>query len=251
MRVGKVATFTKLTGYTYALKTVTKGVTLSDVVDDTTKKQVGSTEKASGIIVVATKDGTNIESDSIEFFLLHVANKKALQDEITKAIAEHGATANLNYIDTSEVTDMSRLFEYNATFNGDISKWDTSSVTHMQEMFLSARAFNQPLNSWDVSQVTNMGSMFNNATAFNQNLNTWTVSSVRYMSGMFNNATAFNQPLNNWDVSQVTNMRGMFNFATSFNQDISGWADKSGRNTEYMFLKATAMQASNRPSWAR
>ncbi len=201
MRVGKVATFTKLTGYTYALKTVTKGVTLSDVVDDTTKKQVGSTEKASGIIVVATKDGTNIESDSIEFFLLHVANKKALQDEIKRAIKEHGNNVNLNYIDTSEVTDMSRLFQGMRAFNGDISKWDVSQVTDMNHMFYNARAFNRDISGWNVLNVMNMSGMFANCKAFNQN--------------------------------------------------ISGWADKSGRNSAYMFAAATAIQSSNKPSWAR
>ncbi len=248
VRVGKVATFKKVTGYTYVLKTVTKGVTLSDVVDDTTKKQVGSTEKASGIIVVATKDGTNIESDSIEFFLLHVANKKALQDEIKRAIKEHGNNVNLNYIDTSEVTDMSSLF-YISTFNGDISKWNTSSVTNMSNMFRGATKFNQSLNTWTVSKVTNMSNMFRGATAFNQQLNSWNVSSVREMSRMFQDATAFNQSLNSWTVSSVTDMSHMFRGATAFNQQLNSWNVSSVTDMREMFYKAKAFNQSLK-SWS-
>ena len=153
------------------------------------------------------------------------ANKQALVDEITRAMNEHGNEVDLNYIDTSDITDMSNLFRANATFNGSIDKWDTSSVTTMRQMFYGATVFNQSLNNWNVAKVTNM-------------------------SGMFFLASAFNQPLNNWNVAEVTNMDGMFAYATSFNQDISGWVDKSGRIIRQMFETATAMQTSNRPSWA-
>ncbi len=181
--------------------------------------------------------------------IFKAANKAALKAEIAKAIKEQGNEADLNYIDTSSVTDMSKLFEKNTTFNGDISKWDTSSVTNMREMFYRATAFNRPLNNWNVSNVVNMRGMFNFATAFNQPLNNWTVSSVTNMWGMFAEAKAFNQPLNNWNVSSVTDMYGMFYLATSFNQDLTAWVAKSGRNIKIMFAGATAMQTLNKPSW--
>ncbi len=178
------------------------------------------------------------------------ADKTELQAEITKAVKAEGNNVNLNYIDTSAIADMSELFYNNATFNGDISKWNTSSVTDMSHMFRGARAFNQSLNNWNVSRVTNMYAMFSETTAFNQPLDMWNVSKVINMFGMFFGAKAFNQPLNRWTVSKVTDMGSMFNAATNFNQDIRGWADKSGRNTRYMFHGATAMQKSNKPSWA-
>ena len=37
---------------------------------------------------------------------------------------------NLNWIDTSEVTDMHDLF-LETEFNGDVSNWDVSNVTNM------------------------------------------------------------------------------------------------------------------------
>ncbi len=78
---------------------------------------------------------------------MRVADKKELQTEIKRVIKKYGATASLNYIDTSEETDMSRLFYNNATFNGDISKWNTLSVTNMRAMFYGATEFNQLLYS--------------------------------------------------------------------------------------------------------
>ncbi len=239
VRVGKAAKFTKLTGYTYALKTATKGVTLSGVPGDTTKGQVTSTEAVSGIIIVGTKDGTTIECNPIEFFLLRVANKKALQDEITKAVAEHGNDVDLNYIDTSAITDMKELFQRTA-FNGDISKWDVSSVETMEAIFFRATSFNQSLNSWTVSEVRNMSYMFSGATSFNQSLNSWDVSKVENMNYMFNNATAFNQNLNTWTVSEVTDMIAMFDGATSFNQSLNTWTVSKVENMHGMFRSATA-----------
>ncbi len=274
VRVEYAVTFTKVAGYTYTLKNATSGVTLSDVEGDTTKKQVSSTEAARGVIIVATLDGNSIESDPIEFIFVYVASKAALQKEIRNTIQRDGATAKFNYIDTSDITDMSSLFQNNTTFNGDISKWNTSKVTDMEYMFSGATSFNQPLNAWDVSSVEKMEAMFRDATSFNQPLNAWdvskvkdmyrmfqgatafnkplnnwTVSKVTDMRYMFSGATAFNKPLNNWDVSSVTKMRYMFNSATNFNQDLTAWVDKSGRGTYNMFSGATAMQKSYKPSW--
>ncbi len=227
VRVGEVATFPKVEGHTYTLKEAINGVTLSDVMEDTTKKQVSSTEVASGVIIFATFDGNSIDSEPIDF-LLSVANKASLQSVIKNAIAEHGNNVDLNYIDTSDITDMSELFRNDTTFNGDVSKWDVSSVTDMSNMFRGATAFNRPLNNWDVSKVTDMYSMFRDAATFNQ-------------------------PLNNWNVSSVKDMRAMFDGATSFNQDISGWVNYSGRYTDYIFSGATAMNAnpSNKPTWVK
>ena len=57
-------------------------------------------------------------------------SKDELKAEIKRAIREHGTNVDLNYIDATLITDMSRLFE-NSDFNGDISKWDVSNVKYM------------------------------------------------------------------------------------------------------------------------
>ena len=109
-------------------------------------------------------------------------NKTELSQLMKKLIIERGNEGNFNDIDTSLITDMSRLFKF-PYFNGDISEWDVSNVTDMSYMFSEASSFNQDLSSWDVSNV-------------------------KYMRGMFRQAISFNQDLSNWDVSNVTDMSG-------------------------------------------
>ena len=61
-------------------------------------------------------------------------NKVELMKIIKETIKEQGNNCDLNFIDTSKITDMSYLF-YNTKFNGDISKWNVSKVKDMSNMF--------------------------------------------------------------------------------------------------------------------
>ena len=89
----------------------------------------------------------------------HPKTKDELQELVDKLIKERGNEADLNDIDTSEITDMTGLF-YESNFNGDISNWDVSKVKDMQYMFENSN-FNGDISHWDVSNVKNMHSMFN------------------------------------------------------------------------------------------
>lgn len=67
----------------------------------------------------------------------------------------------LSAIDTSNITDMSRLFENSnrKDFSG-IETWNVSNVTDMSYMFSHARFFNHNINEWSVSNVISMSGMF-------------------------------------------------------------------------------------------
>ena len=116
-----------------------------------------------------------------------------LKELINKLIGERGDIADLNDINTS---DMSFLF-YNSDFNGDISKWDVSNVTDMHDMFRYTKftGENGDISKWNVSNVTNMSYMFYGCKNFNADLNNWDVSNVINMRKMFNGCNALkNKP---------------------------------------------------------
>ena len=91
----------------------------------------------------------------------HPKTRDELKELIKKLIKERGNKADLNDIDTSEITDMSSMFTY-SKFNGDISNWDVSKVEDMRYMFWdsSFTGKNGDISNWDVSKVKYMKYMF-------------------------------------------------------------------------------------------
>ena len=97
----------------------------------------------------------------IQTYSYHPKTNDELKKLIRKLIKERGENANLNDIDTSEIIDMSHMFEY-SYFNGDISEWDVSNVYNMGYMFMYTK-FNGDISKWNVSNVKNMQDMFYNS----------------------------------------------------------------------------------------
>ena len=74
----------------------------------------------------------------------------------------------INDWDTSQVTDMSYIFDDMESFNEDISRWNVANVIDMSYMFRGAYSFNKSLNTWNVANVIDMSNMFRGAYRFNQ-----------------------------------------------------------------------------------
>ena len=92
---------------------------------------------------------------------------------------------DLNFIDTSKITDMCELFEY-VEHDFNISKWDTSNVKNMSYMFYRCYKFTgKGLENWNVSNVIDMSYMFCDCENFNCDLSKWNVSNVTDMSNLF------------------------------------------------------------------
>ena len=112
-------------------------------------------------------------------------NTDELKRIVSNLIKERGNEANLNDIDTSEITDMSYMFQ-TSKFNGNISKWDVSNVNNMIGMFCYSdfTGENGDISDWDVSNVKHMNNMFFDSS-FNGDISNWDVSKVKSMYTMF------------------------------------------------------------------
>ena len=143
-----------------------------------------------------------------------------------KSLIEYAFKHNiydLNFIDTSKITDMSNLF-INCEYDIDVSNWDVSNVTTTFCMFVGCKKFNSDLSNWDVSNVKNMNNMFYCCKNFDCNLSNWDVSNVTDMYSMFTACENFKgKGLDNWDVSKAEDMRFMFYNCKNFNCDLSDW----------------------------
>ena len=189
---------------------------------------------------------TSITSAQHPLWPVTPANRTELLAEVKKLLS-HSNKAHLNYIITSNITDMSAIFNGKKTFNGDISKWDTSKVTTMDSMFYEAKAFNGDISKWNTELVTNMDSMFYEAKAFNGDISNWKTGKVTAMLNMFAGATTFNQDISGWDTSNVTTMHNMFEKATAFNQDISYKAATATTSAKWDTSNVTNMALHNVP----
>ena len=152
-----------------------------------------------------------LNNESIRVAVKNYFESGELKDVI---ITKYGKICDWN---TTNVTNMARLFNEYIIFNEDISKWDTSNVTEMGQMFLCCESFDQPIGEWNVSKVTYMNGMFYGAKNFNQDISKWDTSKVTTMNGMFMGAKSFNQNIGDWDTSKVKYAEKMFADAISFN----------------------------------
>lgn len=114
-------------------------------------------------------------------------SRDELRSIIEQELERQGPDADLNFIDTSDITDMSELFYDLNISNIKIDEWDVRNVENMEGMFVWCKDFNCDLSGWDVSNVKNMANMFNNCKEFNCDLSGWNVSNVvKHFSIFFN-----------------------------------------------------------------
>ena len=106
--------------------------------------------------------------------------KEELRYIIEKLITKHGKNANLNHIDVSNITNMSKLFKGIDVWNIRIDKWDVYNVENMFQMFYGCCNFNCNLSKWDVSKVRNMNFMFWCCRKFFCNLSKWDLRNINY-----------------------------------------------------------------------
>lgn len=121
---------------------------------------------------------------------------------------------NLNYLDTSNVTNMIRMF-YNCSSltSLDVSNFDTSNLTDLRSMFYGCSSLTSlDLSNFDTSKVTDMRWMFFGCKSLtNLDVSSFDTINVKFMSSMFNGCSSLKiLDVSNFDTNNVTNMDGMF-----------------------------------------
>ena len=175
-----------------------------------------------------------------------VQNKDELIS-IMMTILARDPNANLNFLDVSNIDDMSELFsnnpathhEYLSQCNPDISEWNVSNVTNMANMFYKSK-FNGDISKWDVSNCKNMYGMFA-WSEFNGDISKWDVGNCNILSTMFSHSK-FNGDLSKWNLPCVNTMYKMFSNNKAFNGDISKWNVRNCLNFNYMFSSSVFNQ---------
>ena len=147
--------------------------------------------------------------------------------------------AGLDYLNTSEVTDMGYMFYCcaNLTFL-KVSGFDTHNVTNMGGMF----TYCDNLTSLDVSgfntaKVTDMSDMFSECYKLeNLDVSGFDTQNVTDMEGMFHNCKSLTSlDVSGFDTSNVTNMKSMFSFCSLTSIDVSGFNTEKVTDMAYMF----------------
>ena len=178
--------------------------------------------------------------------------------------------SELQYANTSEVYEMSRLFQNGqyltvaklkeaigdwnveslrtitwlftgspATDLSFLEKWNTPSLVSMDGAFYQMQSLTSlhGLEHWNVSNVTTLKEFLSTCTALSDisALGGWDVSKVQSMQSAFvsNYALADLTPLGNWNVSALTNINNIFegdNSITSFEPLIT-WSPRLGSMT--------------------
>ena len=184
----------------------------------------------------------------------------------------------LEYLNTSEVTDMSFMFSgCYAMTSLDVSHFNTSNVTNMASMFygcsdlesLDLSNFNTAnvtdmncmflgcsgltsldLSSFNTAKVTDMNHMFNGCGAASIDLSSFNTSSVTDMSSMFSGCSVDSLNLSSFDTRNVTTMFEMFNYCYNLTSlDLSSFNTENLEDMSYMFAGCRGLTELNLSSF--
>lgn len=128
---------------------------------------------------------------------------------------------NLNYLDTSLVTDMGEMFMYCFKLESlDLSTFKTSRVKEMGGMFRDCNSLKYlNVSKFDTSEVVSMGCMFCGCSSLESlnvsNFDTSKVTDMNYMFSECSNLTSLD--VTNFNTINVENFKGTFSFCSKLN----------------------------------
>lgn len=199
---------------------------------------------------------------------------KSVQGEKAKAPAsceylfagmKNVESIDLSGLDTSNTTDMNRMFATDEEFAGSpvsstpklktikAETLDTSKVENMNSMFAECVALEQlDLSKWDVSKVTDMELMFGNCESLKAlDVSKWKTDSLRDIYGAFSGCSSLKSlNLEAWDTSHITHVASAFRNCSSLTSiGLSTWDTSSVTAFERMFYNCASLNALDLSRW--
>ena len=153
---------------------------------------------------------------------------------------------DLKNFNTKNVTDMSRMFaKCRALTSLDLKNFNTQNVIDMSWMFSDCWALTSlDLQHFNTQNVTDMSLMFSRCVALTAlDLKNFNTQNVTDMSSMFYNCTALTSlDLKNFNTQNVTNMEGMFQTCVALTSlDLKNFDTQNVTNMEGMFETCVAL----------
>ena len=157
--------------------------------------------------------------------------------------------SGLQYLNTSEVTDMTSMFSHCHIMGGcpDLSTFSTVKVTSMASMFDNFWGNNDmlDLSSFNTGNVTDMSNMFCNSYYLvgNLDLSNFNTANVTNMNGMFNGCRGLTAlDVSSFNTANVTDMRFMFYDCSGLTSlDLSSFNTANVTDMAYMFYNDTSL----------
>ena len=152
----------------------------------------------------------------------------------------------LEYLNTSEVKDMSSMFSDCAALTSiDLKNFNTQNVTGMSSMFHHCAALTSiDLKNINTQNVTDMSGMFLGCAALTSiDLKNFNTKNVTDMSWMFYNCQAMTSiDLKNFDTKNVTYMGRMFSGCAALTSiDLKNFNTKNVTDMSWMFSDCAAL----------
>ena len=117
----------------------------------------------------------NYGEKPLEAFTLDMSDKGVrLPDDCQELFSMFPGEIKMNpELDTSNVTDMTSMFDQTPLANVDVSNWDLSNVTRIGGMFTLAEKMNPDVSKWDVRNVRDVSDAFLGSGVEKLDLSNW------------------------------------------------------------------------------
>lgn len=186
---------------------------------------------------------------------------------------------NVNFLQTSNVSNMDEAFANSELFNGNVT-FNVSNVTTARSAFHNCVSFSQSftyampnlvqgnamfrncenitaITMFNMRAVTNVSFMFENCRKFNGQIglsHSYNLTNVAKMLSNCSSYTGNQDSPRDWQLGEVTNAHGMFQNCRVFNANISGqnsaWRNMPKlRDASYMFLSCRAFNQYDLKEW--